>query len=79
MRTVTVYKSDGTKIECRRGEVSSRKDYDVDSQGTMSEKVLKGYYALECEKGSRFNSGYSKNQIKTVHERNIAWKQLHPD
>jgi hypothetical protein len=34
----------------------------------VSETILKGYYAMEQEKGCRFRSGYSKNQLKRVHE-----------
>lgn len=28
------------------------------------ERVMKGYYTRECEMGSRFKSGFNKNQIK---------------
>ncbi len=38
----------------------------------MSETLLKGYYAQECEQGSRFKSGYSKGQLKKVHETALA-------
>jgi hypothetical protein len=34
----------------------------------LSETILKAYYRLECEKGSKFRSGYSKDTIKRVHE-----------
>jgi hypothetical protein len=37
----------------------------------FSETLLRGYYALECEQGSRFRSNLSKNQIKNVHERRL--------
>jgi len=35
---------------------------------TMSEKLLKSYYKLEEQQGSRFQSAFSKKQIKRVHE-----------
>ncbi len=38
----------------------------------FSETILKGYYAQECEKGSRFRSGYSKKMIKRTHEIALA-------
>jgi hypothetical protein len=34
----------------------------------FSETLLRAYYRLECENGSRFRSKYSKNQIKRVHD-----------
>jgi hypothetical protein len=34
----------------------------------FSETLLRAYYRLECEEGSRFRSNYSKNQIKRVHD-----------
>ena len=30
----------------------------------QKEQVMEGYYQLECDKGSRFNSKYSKKKIK---------------
>jgi hypothetical protein len=36
--------------------------------GHFSETVLKAYYKLECDEGSRFKSGYSKNEIKRTHD-----------
>ena len=39
--------------------------------GHFSETILKGYYARECEEGSRFRSSYTKTQIKNAHERAI--------
>jgi hypothetical protein len=33
---------------------------------------LRAYYKLECEEGSRFRSGYTKNQIKRVHDTAMA-------
>lgn len=30
----------------------------------QKEQVREGYYQLECDKGSRFNSKYSKKKIK---------------
>ncbi len=38
----------------------------------MSETILKGYYKQELEQGSRFRSGYTKNQIKRTHEIALA-------
>jgi len=38
----------------------------------FSQTVLKGYYARECQEGSRFQSGYTKNLIKKVHETALA-------
>lgn len=36
---------------------------------TQAERVLGGYYRLECEQGSRFRSGYSKTTIKNTWDR----------
>jgi hypothetical protein len=36
--------------------------------GHFSETVLKGYYAAECEQGSRFRSGYPAKVTKRVWE-----------
>ena len=47
-----------------RGEV--RPDYH------FSQTVLRGYYARECEQGSRFRSNYSKDTIKRAHETALA-------
>lgn len=33
----------------------------------FSQTLLRNYYTLECEQGSRFQSTYSKDQIKRVH------------
>jgi hypothetical protein len=38
----------------------------------FSQTILKGYYKLEQEQGSRFKSGYSKNQIKRAHDNALA-------
>jgi hypothetical protein len=38
----------------------------------FSETLLRAYYALECEQGSRFRSGYPKSIIKRVHENALA-------
>jgi len=37
----------------------------------FSQTLLRSYYSLECEQGSRFRSGYTKNQIKAVHDRRL--------
>ena len=34
----------------------------------VKDKVLKGYYDHECQAGSRWRSGYSKEQVKKVWE-----------
>ena len=34
----------------------------------FSQTLLRSYYALECEQGSRFRSEFTKNRIKRVHE-----------
>jgi hypothetical protein len=34
----------------------------------FSQTLLGSYYARECEMGSRFQSEFTKNQIKKVHE-----------
>jgi len=34
----------------------------------FSQTLLRNYYRQELEHGSRFKSGFSKNQIKRVHE-----------
>ena len=44
-----------------KGEVRADKHF--------SEAILRAYYRLECEEGSRFRSGFSKRQIKSVHSR----------
>lgn len=36
--------------------------------GHFSERLLKNYYELECQQGSRFRSGYRKSVIKRAHE-----------
>lgn len=42
----------------------------------FSQRLLRSYYDLECRDGSRFRSGYSKNQIKRAHETAIQrWEQ----
>ena len=38
----------------------------------FSETLLRAYYSLECEAGSRFKSKYTKNQIKRVHDTALA-------
>ena len=38
----------------------------------FSETLLRAYYQLECEQGSRFKSTYTKNQIKRAHDTAIA-------
>jgi hypothetical protein len=34
----------------------------------FSQTLLRNYYTLECEQGSKFRSTYTKNQIKRVHD-----------
>jgi len=38
----------------------------------FSQTLLRAYYQLECEQGSRFRSTYTKNQIKRAHDTAIA-------
>jgi hypothetical protein len=38
----------------------------------FSETLLRAYYKLECEEGSRFRSSYTKTQIKRVHDTAMA-------
>jgi hypothetical protein len=38
----------------------------------FSQTLLRNYYTLECEQGSRFRSIYTKNQIKKVHETRLS-------
>jgi hypothetical protein len=35
---------------------------------TFYDTLLKAHYAVECEQGSRYRSGYTKNQTKRVLE-----------
>jgi len=35
-------------------------------QDDQATQIRKGYYAAECQGGSRFKSGYSKKQIKKI-------------
>jgi len=37
----------------------------------FSQTLLGSYYKVECEQGSRFQSGFTKKQIKTVHDRRL--------
>ena len=44
--------------------------------GHFSETLLRAYYQVECEAGSRFRSTYSKDRIKRTHETAIQrWEQ----
>jgi hypothetical protein len=43
----------------------------------LSKTILRAYYRRECEQGSRFWSGYSKDKIKRVHDTALArWHEL---
>lgn len=65
------YKYDkGRMVECKK--VQSRNDYDIENKGTMAEKIRHGYYQLEQNQGSRFQSGYSKNTLKRVYDTALA-------
>jgi hypothetical protein len=37
----------------------------------FSQTLLRSYYQLECERGSRFRSQFTKNQIKKVHDERL--------
>ena len=66
------YRQVGDSVEKRiiHGEEHKRSPRGVPPDNRhMSETVLKAYYQLECQHGSRFRSAYTKNQIKRVHER----------
>jgi hypothetical protein len=41
----------------------------------FSETLLKAYYQLECEHGSRFRSRFPKSVIKKVHDTAIQRKE----
>ena len=76
MKETTIYVQAHTgevvRIKVPRGTLTSRNDFDVENNGKFSQKVLKGYYELECKHGSRFPSNYKKNQIKYAHETALA-------
>jgi len=38
----------------------------------FSETLLRNYYTLECEQGSRFKSSLTKDRIKRTHETALA-------
>jgi len=42
--------------------------YPDETEGSFNKKQLRNYYDLECKDGSRFKSGYSKDQIKRTWE-----------
>lgn len=65
---------DGVRsVEIKRGHLESRKDFDYENNGNMSQKILNAYHQLECEQGSRFESGsYSPREIRHIHETAMA-------
>lgn len=67
------YKYDkGKMVECEKSAIQSRNDYDIENKGTMAEKIRHGYYQLEQNQGSRFQSSYSKNTLKLVYDTALA-------
>ncbi len=70
-RYVEAHTGEIVRIECKPGDLMPRSDFDFENKGSMSERVLRGYYELEQDKGSRFYSGYPKSVIKKVHEEKI--------
>lgn len=63
---------DGKAVECRPGDIPSRQDFDVENNGNLNQRVLKGYYEMEQQHGSRFPSNYKKSEIKRIHESRMA-------
>jgi hypothetical protein len=37
----------------------------------IAERMFKGYYDIECQRGSRFNSSFTKNEIKRIWSRPV--------
>ena len=65
---IWVYRNLGNGVEKRLVSHKSRTRGEARPDNHFSETLLKAYYAQECELGSRFKSGYSKNIIKRVHD-----------
>ena len=72
MPTYVYYEGNDGKVHRRllTGKIRPRGQERPDKH--FSETVLRGYYARECEQGSRFRSGYTKNIIKRVHDNALA-------
>lgn len=49
--------------------------YAFKQQPTQAEKTMAGYHRLECEEGSRFRSGFSKDHIKKTWQRSRQAEQ----
>jgi len=68
---ITAYSADRSGRVIRhivRGGASARHPrHEPRPDRHFSQTLLRNYYTLECEQGSRFRSIYSKNQLRRVH------------
>jgi len=65
---IWVYRQRGRGVEKRLLSYKSRARGQPRPDDHFSQTLLKAYYEQECQHGSRFRSGYSKNQIRRVHD-----------